>query len=56
MKPIREAEIREILVQTVHSGGWLRLGTELRRFAEQFGGMEPEIRRDPAPIELASFE
>ena len=51
-----EAEVREILAQTVHSGGRLRLGTELRRYAEQFGGAELEIHRNTAPIEPASFE
>ncbi|MDO9313601.1 MAG: Arc family DNA-binding protein [Burkholderiaceae bacterium] len=51
-----EAEIRDILAQSVHTEGRLRLGTELRRYAEQFGGIELEIRRDPVPIEPASFE
>jgi plasmid stability protein len=51
-----EAEIREILAQAVRSGGGLRIGTELRRYAERFGGVELEIHRDPAPIEPASFE
>lgn len=51
-----EAEIREILAQAVQSDGRLRLGTELRRYAERFGGAELEIHRDPAPIEPASFE
>jgi plasmid stability protein len=51
-----EAEVREILAQTVQSAGRLRLGTELRRYAEQCGGVELEIRRDPTPIEPASFE
>jgi len=51
-----EAEIREILAQTVRSDGQLRLGTELRRYAEKLDGVELDIRRDPAPIEPASFE
>jgi hypothetical protein len=34
----------------------LRLGTEPRRYAERFGGVDLEIRRDAAPIEPASFE
>lgn len=51
-----EAEIREILAQAVRSDGRLRLGTELRSYAERLGGVELEIRRDPAPIEPASFE
>ena len=51
-----EAEVREILAQTVQPANRLRVGTELRRYAEQCGGVELEIRRDPAPIEPASFE
>ena len=51
-----EAEIREILAQAIQSDGRLRLGTELRRYAEQFGGVDLDIRRDSESIELASFE
>lgn len=51
-----EAEIREILAQAVRSEHGLRIGTELRRYADEIGGVELEIRRDPAPIEPASFE
>lgn len=51
-----EAEIREILAQSVQSEGRLKVGTELRRFAEQIGGVELEIRRDRKPVEPASFE
>ena len=45
-----KAEVREILAQAVQSNGSLRLGTELRRYAEQFGGVDLEPRRDTAPI------
>jgi plasmid stability protein len=51
-----EAEIREILAQAIHAKGRLRMGSELRRYAEQFGGVDLEIRRDPAPVEPADFE
>ncbi len=51
-----EAQIREILAQSVRPDGRLLVGTELRRYAEQIGGAELEIRRDPTPIEPASFE
>lgn len=51
-----EAEIRELLAQAVRSPGRLRLGTELRRYADQIGGVELDIQRDPAPIEPAEFE
>jgi plasmid stability protein len=50
------AEIRCILAPAVQSEGGLRLGTELRRYAEQIGGVELELRRDQTPIEPASFE
>ncbi len=51
-----EAEIRAILAQSIGSEGRLRIGTELRRYAEQIGGVELELHRDKAPIEPASFE
>lgn len=51
-----EAEIREILARSVRPEGRLRVGTELRRYAEQLGGVELEVRRDAAPIDPASFE
>ena len=51
-----EAEIRQILEAAVKPPERLRLGTELRRFAEKLGGVDLDIRRDPTPIEPASFE
>ena len=51
-----EAEIRDILARSVRPEGRLCVGTELRRYAEQLGGVELEIRREVAPIEPASFE
>jgi plasmid stability protein len=51
-----EAEIRDILAQAIRSQGGLGLGTELRRYAEQVGGVELPLHRDPAPIVPASFE
>lgn len=51
-----EAEIRDILAQAIHSPGGLRIGTELRRYAEQIGGVELDIRRNPTPIAPAVFE
>jgi antitoxin FitA len=50
-----EAEIRDILGKSVQSPERLRIGSELRRYAEQIGGVELEIRRDGDPIEPASF-
>jgi plasmid stability protein len=51
-----EAEIREILAQSVRPEGRLRIGAELRRYADQIGGVELEIRRDATPIEPAIFK
>jgi plasmid stability protein len=51
-----EAEIREILARSVHSEGRLKIGTELRRFAESIGGVELDLRRATAPMEPASFD
>ena len=51
-----EAEIRDILAQAARSRGGLRVGTEVRRYAEQIGGVELPLHRDSAPIEPASFE
>lgn len=51
-----EAEVRDMLAQTIQSGSRLQVGTELRRYAEQFGGVELDIRRDQKPIEPATFE
>ena len=51
-----EAEIREILARSVRPEGRLRIGAELRRYAEQIGGVELAIPRDATPIEPATFE
>lgn len=51
-----EAEVRDILAQAVSGGGRLLLGTELRRYGEQLGGVELPLRRDPAPIDPATFD
>lgn len=50
-----EAEIRAILAEQLASPGRLRIGAELRRYAVQIGGIELDIRRNPAPIEPADF-
>ncbi|SMF50740.1 hypothetical protein SAMN02982989_2827 [Xaviernesmea oryzae] len=34
----------------------LKVGTLLREFGREFGGLELEIKRDPTPIRPASFE
>ena len=51
-----EAEVRDILTKAAMPEERLKIGTELRRFAGTFGGVELDIRRDPAPIEPANFE
>jgi plasmid stability protein len=51
-----EAEIRDILARSVQPPGRLRLGTELRRYAEAIGGVELDVRRDAEPVDAASFE
>jgi plasmid stability protein len=51
-----EAEIREILAQSVCSEGRLKVGTELRRFGAALNGVELDVRRDREPLEPAAFE
>ena len=51
-----EAEIREILAQSVHTEGRLKIGSALRRFGESLGGVELEVRRSRSGIEPASFD
>jgi len=45
-----------ILAQTVRSPDRVWVGTELRRYAEKIGGVELDVKRDPAPTEPAMFE
>ncbi len=51
-----EAEIRAILVEAVRPAEQVGLGTILHEFAMQFGGVELDITRDPAPARAADFE
>ena len=51
-----EAEVRDILAKAALPEPRLKIGTELRKFAESFGGVDLDTRRDPAPIEAAQFE
>lgn len=50
------AEVRDILTTAALPPDRLLIGTELRKFAATFGGVELDIRRDSAPIEPAQFE
>ena len=51
-----EAEIRTILEEVVRPETRLKVGTALAEFGKKFGGMEFDVRRDPAPTEAAEFE
>ena len=51
-----EAEVRDILASVALPDSRLQIGLELRKFADSFGGVELEIRRDPASIEPARFD
>ena len=51
-----EAEIRMILDEAVNPPERLRIGTELAKLGKLFGGVELDIRRDPAPMRAAKFE
>jgi len=51
-----EAEIRAILGESVKREGRLLVGTALRRFGEELGGIDLDLRRNPAGIEPAAFD
>jgi plasmid stability protein len=51
-----EAEIRSILEEAVNPPERIKIGTELAKFGKLLGGLELDIRRDPAPIEPATFD
>ncbi len=51
-----EAEIRAILEEAVRPQTRLRIGSELAAFGQSLGGVDLDITRDPAPIDLASFD
>ena len=51
-----EAEVRAILEEAVRPKEQVGLGTALHEFAMQFGGVELDIERDPAPARAADFE
>ena len=51
-----EAEVRAILEEAVRPKQEVGLGTALHEFAMQFGGVELDITRDPAPARAADFE
>jgi plasmid stability protein len=51
-----EAEIRIILEDAVSPKSRLKIGSELAAFGSRYGGIELKIKRDPRPIEPATFE
>jgi len=51
-----EAEIREILDETVRPKQRVKLGSELAAFGRRFGGIDLAVDRDQAPTEPAEFE
>lgn len=51
-----EAEIRSILEDVVRPDSRIKLGTELAKFAQEFGGIDLDITRDKTPIEPAIFD
>ena len=51
-----EAEIREILEDTVRPKARVKIGSELAAFGQHCGGLDLNIVRDQAPTEPAIFE
>jgi antitoxin FitA len=51
-----EAEIRQILEDAVRPESRGRIGAELAAFGREFGGLDLDIARDPAPAEPADFK
>lgn len=51
-----EAEIRHILESAVRSQKRLKIGSELAALREQYGNLDLDITRDPAPSKPAQFE
>jgi len=51
-----EAEIRRILEEAVSPKSRLKIGSELAAFGRRYGGIELKTKRDPRPIEPATFE
>lgn len=51
-----EAEIREILEETVRPKTRVKIGSELAAFGQRFRGLDLNVIRDQAPTEPAVFE
>ena len=50
-----EAEIRQILEETVSQGAEMGLGSQLAALGRQYGGIDIKFTRDPRPVEPADF-
>ncbi|HZZ88860.1 MAG TPA: plasmid stabilization protein [Caulobacteraceae bacterium] len=51
-----EAEIREILERAVQGADRVRLGSELAKIGQEFGGVDLDIERDDTPAATTSFD
>jgi plasmid stability protein len=51
-----EAEIRDILEQTVRPETHPRIGSELAAFGRRFRGLDLDLTRDRTPADPAKFE
>ena len=51
-----EAEVRAILEEAVRPAERIKVGTLLREFGQQFGGLDLDITRDQTPARSADFE
>lgn len=51
-----EAEIREILQETVRPKVRVKIGSELAAFKKRLGRLNPDVTRDKTPTEPAVFE
>jgi plasmid stability protein len=51
-----EAEMRAILEEAVLPKERIKVGTEMRKLVEKYGGFDLEIERDQTPAGMVSFE
>jgi plasmid stability protein len=51
-----EAEVRAIIEEAVMPKNPIKLGSLLAAIGKEFGGVDLDISRDPAPVEPASFD
>jgi len=51
-----EAEVRAIIEEAVMPKNPIKLGSLLAAIGKEFGGVDLDISRDPAPVAPASFD